>query len=248
MRAAGHPYSLGNLLLIVSQRPTATIVRGYRAWQEEGRQVRKGERGLLILAPLTARITDDTGETATVIRGFRTTTVFDITQTDGPEYPAFPRPTPLLGDTPDARTTITLLTRLATGLGWTVTTPASIDGEALGSCTPRTRTLAYRSDLAPLQAAKTLAHELAHAIAGHEGTRDPSEMAAHEFEAETAAYLTLNTLGMDTSDYTFAYLASWAAGGEALDVLFRHAARATVTADTILTGLTRLTEVVPAAA
>src|SRR3712207_5497160 len=82
-----HRYSFNNQLLIFLQRPDATLVAGFRRWQELGRQVRKGERGISILAPCRyrAKIEDEHGDEQTVHRltGFRVAYVFDVGQTEG---------------------------------------------------------------------------------------------------------------------------------------------------------------------
>src|ERR1700732_3904779 len=87
-----HRYSLRNVMLIASQNPTATHVAGFHAWHKLGRFVKKGEKGILILAPIIRRKneireTDDTDESSTPV-GFRTAYVFDISQTEGQELPA----------------------------------------------------------------------------------------------------------------------------------------------------------------
>jgi antirestriction protein ArdC len=85
-----HSYSWRNCLLILAQMPTATWVAGYRTWQSLGRQVRKGEHGIAVIAPVTYRSNDEDGNTADVedstaqeIRGWKIEHVFDISQTDG---------------------------------------------------------------------------------------------------------------------------------------------------------------------
>lgn len=86
-----HNYSWGNSLLISRQYPEATKVAGYRTWQQLGRQVRKGERAIMILAPIVyTQKTEDAVEPSTqsrVVRGFRSVPVFDIAQTDGEPLP-----------------------------------------------------------------------------------------------------------------------------------------------------------------
>jgi hypothetical protein len=78
-----HRYSANNSLLILVQRPNATRVAGYRTWQRLGRQVRRGEEGLKILAPILRTVEDDeSGETARVLCFFRVVKVFDVSQTD----------------------------------------------------------------------------------------------------------------------------------------------------------------------
>jgi antirestriction protein ArdC len=85
-------YSLNNQLLIAMQRPEATRVAGYKAWQELGRHVNKGERGIAILAPLTRRVDDDDGDSQRVLLGFKVVRVFDIAQTSGEPLPTLMLP------------------------------------------------------------------------------------------------------------------------------------------------------------
>ena len=90
-----HHYSLNNCWLIALQFPTATQVAGYKRWQELGRQVKKGEKSIAILAPLIKR--DKETDERKVI-GFRTASVFDLYQTEGPELPSLPKPQLLTED------------------------------------------------------------------------------------------------------------------------------------------------------
>src|SRR5205823_1691729 len=103
-RAAFHDYSFANVCLIVSQRPDATRVAGYRTWQKLGRQVRKGEHGIRILAPCRIKTdpSKETGEPQNAYRlvGFRAVAVFDVAQTDGEAVPDLDY-RPLEGDVPD---------------------------------------------------------------------------------------------------------------------------------------------------
>jgi hypothetical protein len=85
-----HRYSLHNVLLIASQKPNASYVAGFRTWNELGRFVRKGEKGIMILAPIVPRKGDHGGEhdeTSRRVTGFRAAYVFDVSQTDGQELP-----------------------------------------------------------------------------------------------------------------------------------------------------------------
>ena len=94
-----HRYSANNVLLILAQRPDATRVAGYEAWRSMGRQVRRGEKGIRILAPVTRKAEDERGkEAARALVGFRTATVFDVSQTDGEELPQAPTPEDLEPD------------------------------------------------------------------------------------------------------------------------------------------------------
>jgi antirestriction protein ArdC len=85
-----HRYSLHNVMLIASQKPNATYVAGFRTWNGLGRFVKKGEKGILILAPIVRRKAEseeDREESSTSIAGFRAAYVFDVSQTDGKELP-----------------------------------------------------------------------------------------------------------------------------------------------------------------
>ena len=84
-----HRYSLHNVLLIASQKPDASYVAGFRTWNQLGRFVKKGEKGILILAPIVRRKAenDDERDESTSIAGFRAAYVFDVSQTDGKELP-----------------------------------------------------------------------------------------------------------------------------------------------------------------
>ena len=108
-RALLHDYSLGNLCLIVSQRPDATQVAGYKAWQKLGRQVRKGERGIRILAPCRVKRTEalESGRARDAFRvvGFRCVSVFDVSQTEGDPLPELEY-RPLDGDAPDRKSPV----------------------------------------------------------------------------------------------------------------------------------------------
>src|SRR5438034_10369906 len=102
-RAAFHDYSFANVCLIVSQRPDATRVAGYKTWQKLGRQVRKGEHGIRILAPCRVKVAEadqhaDKRDAYRVV-GFRCVSVFDVAQTEGEPLPELEY-RPLEGDAP----------------------------------------------------------------------------------------------------------------------------------------------------
>lgn len=192
-----HRYSPRNVMLISMQQPDATHVAGFKTWQRVGRHVRKGERGISILAPMLQPADEDG---AARLTGFRWVTVFDVSQTTGDDLPS---PVRLLtGHEPAG-----LLDRLgvvARSLGLEVTTdslPAGVNGELRW-----TSSTVVLSDLAePLQATKTLCHELAHFLLHrHEVDRSRAEI-----EAESTAYVVLGALGVDTGAYSAGYVASW---------------------------------------
>ncbi len=244
-----HTYSLGNVLLIALQAPQATRVAGFRTWRSLGRQVRKGERGIGILAPCTYRkastiatesasgqATDERGGQAAPaggkqLRGFRVVHVFDVAQTDGDPLPDV-APALLTGQAPAG-----LWDDLAgqvTGHGYTL--ERGDCAGANGYTDPARRVVRVRDDVDDAQAVKTLAHELGHIECGH--VEDlPTYLTCRgrcEVEAESVAYVVAAAHGLDASGYTFAYVAGWA-GGDTARV--RQAAETvTQAARTILAG------------
>jgi antirestriction protein ArdC len=196
------------------QRPDATRVAGYKTWQSLGRQVRKGERGITILAPCKYRRTEvdaETGEEMVYagIRGFTTAKVFDLSQTDGEDLPEV-RPTLLDGEGPEGLWD--LLADQVRGAGFTLER-----GDCSGAnrrTDPIVRSVRVRDDVGSAQAAKTLAHELAHIMLGH--TDNTIGYVACrgrcEVEAESVAFLVCQAVGLPTDDYTFAYVAGWSSG------------------------------------
>ncbi|TFE71394.1 ArdC-like ssDNA-binding domain-containing protein, partial [Methylacidiphilum caldifontis] len=212
-----HRYSLANTFLIAAQRPEATYVAGYRRWQQLGRQVQKGERGIAILAPLVKKApADAAGDPLTdsdtpgsVLIGFKTVTVFDITQTTGAPL-ALPTPVLLTDDTGAA-----LFDTVVTHLMPVPVTQASRATlrDANGVWDPATRTITLADDLAPAQRLKTLLHEWAHSI----GVPDAAvarqrDVAEEEIIAETTAFVVATRLGLDTSAYSLPYVGHWARG------------------------------------
>jgi antirestriction protein ArdC len=217
----GSRYSLGNILLIAAQRPDATSVAGYNAWKKVGRQVRKGERGIAILAPLVRR-RDDTDDPAvgrdeqsdtrgrSVVFGFRGVAVFDISQTDGPPIPAT---TPIDGHTP-AGLRDALIDTIG-GHGYQV---------GYGDCRPafgttrRTdRTVTILPGQPTAQDTLTLAHELGHIACGHLDTDGYTHRGMAEIEAESVAYILCAAAGMDqVSPASFDYIGTWAGGDDTL--------------------------------
>jgi len=209
-RARLHTYSFLNSSLMLAQRPDATLVAGFRRWQELGRQVNRREKGIAILAPMLRTDPDDPDRK--ILTGFRTVYVFDVRQTSGEPIPEPPHPQRLEGDGPLVQAATRHLITFAAQQGIAVRDDLT-HPTALGAYVHATRVIRMRPDLAPLQYLKTLVHELAHAL-----LHDPSVDQRHqaELEAESCAYLVCQELGLDTSAYSFAYLANWAPSLEAL--------------------------------
>lgn len=231
-----HTYSLSNVLLITAQRPDATRVAGYSTWKRLGRQVRRGEHGIAILAPVTYRTpAGGTGPTehaglseegraeqgskaegedtsrARHLRAFRVAHVFDIAQTEGEDLPEV-RPATLEDAAPEE-----VFARLVELL--------QDDGYQLlrADCSPAngrthflSRTVVVRADLPPAQALKTLAHELAHVRLHEAAEHRQGGRAVAEVEAESVAYLVCAAAGIESAAYSFPYVARWADGDVAL--------------------------------
>ncbi len=213
-------YSFRNQILILRQDPHATAVCGYRAFQAMGRQVRRGEKAIKVLAPITKRvpredahghpILDDQGRPTyrTVMTGTKAVSVFDVRQTDGPPLP----PPPKIGD-------VTLLTGQAPpglwdnlqtfieGQGFTVSRAPC--GDANGTTDFAARQVTVRPDLDDAQAVKTLSHEAGHVLL-HADRAATGERGLKEVEAESVAYLVTAAHGLDSAQYTFSYVAGWA--------------------------------------
>jgi antirestriction protein ArdC len=206
-RSKFYQYSFGNCWLIYHQCPTATLVAGFRRWLELGRQVKKGEKGIAILAPVTYKSEDEDGEEIKKLGGFRNAYIFDVSQTEGENVPEMPLPKILEADSPHIQLLLASAKRYAVEQDITVKTANT--GNALGKYRPRENEILLRPDLPPLQTLKTLVHELAHATL-HQVSFINSDRQMQELEAESTAYLTLHELGPDAGEYSFPYLAHWA--------------------------------------
>jgi hypothetical protein len=226
-----HRYSANNSLLVLLQRPTATRVAGYKRWRELGRQVRRGEKGIGILAPIFRTVEDEErGEKSRVLCSFKIVKVFDVSQTDplpgaGP-LPEKPRPEALLGSSSAARTLARSLARLCDAEGLTVReSDEELDAlcpGANGLYSPRKRLILLRETLANDQKAKSLTHELAHHLLHRDVPASEPERPTLEAEAEGTAYAVLSYFGVDASDYSFAYVAHWAEQKEVIKAVLSN--------------------------
>jgi antirestriction protein ArdC len=235
-----HSYSWRNCLLILSQMPTATRVAGYRTWEAMGRQVRKGERGIAVIAPVVYRNAEeeraeDVEDSPTSgIRGWKIEHVFDVSQTDGDPLPDI-EPVRLDGEAPEGFWDGLAAQVEANGFELLRETPTHAG--ALGEMDRSAATVRVKDDLAPAQACKTLAHELAHIELGH-GTRDCTDPRSRaEVEAESVAYVVAMASGLDTSNYSLPYVAGWAEPGTEAEVMADTAERVITTARRILAEL-----------
>ncbi|MFD1722407.1 ArdC-like ssDNA-binding domain-containing protein [Amnibacterium endophyticum] len=251
---AFHTYSLSNVLLILSQRPTATKVAGFRKWQELGRQVRRGEKSIRIFGYRTIKADLDDGETAGTPavdaegkageRGaarvvYPMLSVFDIAQTDLID-PNSGDPSALAarleGDDPAG--IADAVAGWLEACGWTLEREA-LPGPVNGyTATDGSRRVVIDADLSPAQAAKTALHEAAHVLLHTD--EEPGEYAAHrgikETEAESVAYVLAGLLGLDTAAYSIGYVAGWADGDT--DLIRGTAARVLSAVHTLADSLT----------
>ena len=229
-----HNYSSNNIQLIEMQCPGATYVAGYKKWQKEfERHVNKGERGIRILAPAPYKIKEEQEKIDPVtnepvldrdgmpvmeeveikIPAFRVVTVFDYSQTDGKELPGL-GVNELHGNVERYQDFMEALSRVS---------PVPIryegmEGDRKGYFIDLNRPIAIKEGMSETQTAKTGVHEVAHAklhakeIEQETGTVKDRE--TKEVEAESIAYTVCQHFGIDTSDYSFGYIAGWSSGKE----------------------------------
>ena len=240
-----HSYSANNVLLVLAQRPDATRVAGYKTWQALGRQVRKGERAIYIFAPrpYLVREKDEAGdEEARQVLAFRSVAVWDISQTDGQPLPAMDAPA-LTGDVGEY--TYRELVIFAAHEGVTVTNhDPNTDGDDSrstyhGYYSPG-RKLIFVKRAAPAQMVKTLIHELGHHLDPELRMAPPAE---RETVAEATAFVAAAPEGLDTSSYSFPYIAFWAGQQNGPALITSVISRVQVTARQIIAGIEDCEEV-----
>ena len=229
-----HNYSFNNTLLIAMQRPDATLVAGYNAWKNKfNRYVKKGEKGIQIIAPAPVKereerekIDKDTGLAVLnengepeievverVIPRFRVTTVFDYAQTDGE-----PLPTLEVNELTARVKDYTMLKEAIEQVSPVPIRFGEIEGSAKGYYSHMDKEICVRADMGESQTIKTMIHEVAHAML-HDSDQmkqrgEEKDQLTKETEAESIAFTVCSALGIDTSDYSFPYVASWASGKE----------------------------------
>jgi len=232
IQARFHKYSFANTMLIWIQCPGATYVGGMKTiWNKMGRYIRKGERAINILAPIL--INDKEHEGEKLLIGFKTVGVFDLSQTEGEPFDiSILTPEELDGD---ADTILyTRVESLATARGYTVERGPMLGATMMGYTQPETKRIVIKKDASPLQALKTLVHEVAHILLHV----DKDEFDYHscrgqaEVEAESVAFVVCKVFGLPTNDYSFAYVGSWSSGN--IDEVRKAGERVAKTAKTIL--------------
>lgn len=203
-----HSYSSSNVILIRAQEPEATKVAGYRKWQELGRQVKKGEKGIAILVPHKRRVgpkEDKDDEVVSIVSNFGVGTVFDVSQTEGDPLPEAPAVQTIDGASDVGMSLYVDLLDYLDEQGITIarekTKPAN------GYYSPLLNHIGIGMHIDGDQATKTLMHEMAHMVAGHTLGMDHRDV---ETVAESAAFVVLQHYGIDSAEYTFPYVATWA--------------------------------------
>jgi antirestriction protein ArdC len=202
-----HTYSFRNQCLIAAQCPTATRVAGYQAWRRLGRWVRRGETGIVILAPITRRRADVVGDDDAIdadrsrVHGFRSAYVFDVSQTDGE-----PLPTIAHDAAGDPGVHLAALEQAIANAGVVITRLADLGG-AHGYSRPGRITIL--ESLTAADSAAVLVHEFAHELLHQRGDDRPASKTVRETEAEAVAFIVGTAIGIrssvDAADYIQLY-------------------------------------------
>ena len=227
-----HNYSVNNTLLINQQKPDATLVAGFDSWARNfGRHVKKGERGIKIIAPAPYMVkkekqlvdpktgeklfnpdgTPKTTEVEVKIPVFKVSYVYDISQTYGKDLPTLG--VAELGNTVDrAKDYIDSLKKVS---------PVPIEfgetnGDSKGFYSPSNQSITIKGGMSDAQTIKTMVHEISHAkLHNPEALKEDGKRKSKgtiEMEAESVAYIVCQHFGIDTSDYSFGYIAGWSEG------------------------------------
>lgn len=229
-----HNYSFNNTLLIALQRPDASLVAGYQAWQKNfNRHVKRGEKGIRILAPAPYKIKEErdkldpvtrevmldkdgmpqTEEVEVKIPAFRAVSVFDVSQTDGEPLPEL-EAKELLSTVEGYEDFIKAVTNVAPApIGF-----EDIPGDSKGYFNIEENRIAVQEGMSESQTLKTMVHETAHSMLHNKEVNKEDILApakdrnTKEIEAESIAFTVCRHFGIDTSEYSFSYIAGWSSG------------------------------------
>lgn len=227
-----HNYSFNNTMLIAMQRPDATLVTSYKNWQSMGRQVMKGEKGITIIAPAPYKkikekeVLDEnqrpvmgtdgkpkTEQVEVTVPHFKAVTVFDIAQTSGEPIQTL-APELLTAAVQDFDSFMQAIQKISP-------VPIrfdEIDGNANGYYHNADKEIVIRKGLSESQTLKTAIHETAHAKLHDKEIMESlgveKDRLTKEVEAESVAYCVCSSFGLDTSDYSFPYIAGWSSSRE----------------------------------
>ena len=232
-----HNYSFNNTLLIAMQKPDASLVAGFSSWKNNfGRNVMKGQKGIKIIAPSPFKIKQQmekidphtqkpiigkdgkpvTEEKEITIPAYKVVSVFDVSQTEGRELPDI-AVDELTGDVDRYKDFFAALEKTSpVPIGF-----EKIEGGAHGYYHLEDKRIAIDEGMSELQTLKTAIHEIAHAKLHDIDLNAPTEeqqprvdRRTREVEAESVAYTVCQHYGLDTSDYSFGYVAGWSSGRE----------------------------------
>lgn len=205
-------YSFGNTMLIYLQNRNATYVKGYKAWNTLGRYVRKGSKGLAILAPcIKKKLVSDEEDLENevkkkVITGFRLVYVYDIADTDGDDSQLPVLITGLSGNSDEEKLIYEKLYEFISSKHIV----QEVEGiNSKGSYNLETRVITVKADMDYIQKAKTLLHEYSHLIDFEMNPDENISRNCRELIAESCAYVVASRLGLDTSRYSMSYIQSW---------------------------------------
>lgn len=229
-QAQFYNYSFGNAMLIFSQNPNATYVKGYKAWNQLGRYVKKGSKGLAILAPCIRKVEvfkepenknlyhdeEAEKEIKKVVSGFRIAYVYDIADTDGDDSMLPVLVTGLAGNGEQEKE---IYERLLNVISQEHCVQEVSGTASKGSFNLETEVISIRGDLEYLQKIKTLLHEYAHLLDFQMHPEDDISRNRRELIAESVAFIVSLRLGLDTSRYSMSYIKSWLKDKEELKII-----------------------------
>jgi len=222
-----HNYSFGNIMLIARQKPDATNVAGLRTWNSLGRFVKRGEKGILILAPMIGRKkadsaaepTEDARQSQPQLYGFRAVYVFDINQTEGKDLPTL---TEVQGDVSDYRERLVKFVESQSIMLNYSDKIAPAKGLSHGG------RITLLSGMQPAEEFSTLAHEIAHEMLHRGERRTLTTKQVRETEAEAVAFVVCQSVGLQTGTASADYIQLWHGDTkllqESLEVVQRTAA------------------------
>jgi hypothetical protein len=217
-----HQYSFGNCMLIAIQRPDATHVAGFQRWKKLGRYVKKREKGIFILAPVIRKIKseqkdedapEESHEASQRVSGFRAAYVFDVTQTEGKELPAFSQ---IEGDPGEK---LELLESVVRNHGIELIYEEHLCG-ALGRSEGGKITI--RKGLSPAEHFAVLVHELSHEFLHRTERRKETTRQIRELEAEAVAFVVSKAAGLDGIQRSVDYIQLYSGDKEGLKESLDH--------------------------
>ncbi len=209
-----HHYSFGNIMLIGSQMPQASRVAGFNAWKKLNRFVKRGEKGIMILAPLVYnRSPKDGAEDEKTIAGFRAVHVFDVTQTEGEPLPELSE---VQGDPAEKLDSLkALISKHAIELEYT-------DEIAPAEGMSKNGKILILPDLSPAHEFSVLTHELAHELLHQKHRERETTRTMRETEAEAVAFVVTSAIGLNTNTAAADYIQLWKGDKDTLCESLHH--------------------------